>query len=83
MFDLCLKVSFLFIIFLFLKSINLSFNEIRRDGALVVSKSMKNKDLLECLNLDGMLFIVFYENLFESVLLLFFLCTLFTLFGWP
>lgn len=36
-----------------LKQVIMSFNEIRRDGAIAVAKSMKNKDKLEILNLDG------------------------------
>lgn len=32
----------------------MSFNEIRREGALAVATSMKNKSNLQLLNLDGM-----------------------------
>lgn len=36
-----------------LKEVIMSFNEIRRDGALAVATSMKNKNTLQFLNLDG------------------------------
>lgn len=32
----------------------MSFNEIKREGALAVATSMKNKSNLQLLNLDGM-----------------------------
>jgi len=41
------------LIFVISQTIILSYNEIRRDGALAVANSMKNKTTLKLINLDG------------------------------